>query len=146
MRTIVFRNTFHNSIVRVRVAEDDFRPDPHGWPAVRLSPSQIRRVERELCGIRDCCCGNHQNFQRPLDDSGVCYGGTDETPTRDYVVFRNPFSFEGSAAVTRHDVHFTTRQPCLPWPAETPARIFPTKPSKEMRDAKPQQPCLPRAD
>jgi hypothetical protein len=46
MATITLRNDFHDSQATVRVGEDGY-----------LSPSQIRRVRKSLCGIEGCCCG-----------------------------------------------------------------------------------------
>lgn len=48
MATITLRNEFHGREVRVRV--------PKGLPHT-LTPSQMRRVRRELCGLSDCTCG-----------------------------------------------------------------------------------------
>ena len=45
---VVLTNDFHSSSVRVRVDR---------LPAT-LSASQVRRIQRELCGQRDCYCGN----------------------------------------------------------------------------------------
>jgi hypothetical protein len=76
MRTIEYRNTFHNTSVRVRVRVTDLVESNGQDPLrVRLSPAQVRRVRWELCGISDCCCGSHSNFSPPLSDSGWCEGG-----------------------------------------------------------------------
>ena len=74
---IEFHNTFHNTTARVRVANEDYRPDPHGgMPEVRLSQHQIRRVQNKLCSNHECKCHNHQNFFATIDNSGLCWGGT----------------------------------------------------------------------
>ncbi len=76
MKTIEFTNSFHHTTARVRVQSEDWRPgDEADEGMVRLSRSQIRSVNRKLCGIADCCCGSHQDFQEGLGDDGWCYGG-----------------------------------------------------------------------
>ena len=74
MTTIEYRNSFHNTSVRVRVDDAAVCEDGNGLQA-RLSKSQQRRVERELCGMSDCCCGGHGNYRPPLTDDGWVMGG-----------------------------------------------------------------------
>ena len=70
--TIEYRNSFHNTVCRVRVTE--VRETSDGLQA-KLSKRQQQRVQRELCGIKDCYCGGHANFWPALNDSGWCEGG-----------------------------------------------------------------------
>ena len=72
MKTIEYRNSFHNTSVRVRVACVSYR---NGDPEEQLSKSQQRRIERELCGNPDCCCGGHSNYSKPLTDDGWTFAG-----------------------------------------------------------------------
>lgn len=77
MTTIEFKNSFHNTKVRVQVADEDFVRDEQNGNQVRLSKSQQRRVERALCGMADCCCAGHGNYRRPLTDGGWAEGGVE---------------------------------------------------------------------
>lgn len=43
---ITIRNNFHGSKVTIRANISD-----------TLTPNQVRRARRELCGIDDCACG-----------------------------------------------------------------------------------------
>ena len=54
MATIRLRNDFHGSEVGIRV--------PRGLPHT-LTPSQVRRVRKELCGNKDCTCGAIRGVQ-----------------------------------------------------------------------------------
>ena len=53
-QTVAFTlaNDFHNSSVRVRVADQS-------GIGYALSPSQVRRVRARLCGRTDCRCGEN---------------------------------------------------------------------------------------
>jgi hypothetical protein len=61
MRQITLSNDFHNTEVRIRVAS---------LPAT-LSPSQGARVRRQLCGQRDCTCGDVRGRQIQPDGARV---------------------------------------------------------------------------
>jgi hypothetical protein len=45
MEKITLTNDFHGTTVNVQ-------PDPLGW----LSPRQVKRAEKLLCGMTDCLC------------------------------------------------------------------------------------------
>ncbi len=55
--TITITNDFHSSAARVRVSS---------LPA-DLTPSQIARVRRTLCGIDGCTCGGPLSERGPQD-------------------------------------------------------------------------------
>ncbi|MBT9153049.1 MAG: hypothetical protein DDT35_01276 [Firmicutes bacterium] len=76
MKTIQFQNSFHNTTVSVRVQDENFRPGEQEESRVYLSKRQQRRVERELCGMKDCMCGGHQNYSPPLDGKWA-WGGAE---------------------------------------------------------------------
>ena len=57
---ITLRNDFHNSETTVRVASL-----PH-----TLTPSQVRRVRKALCGNRGCKCGDIRGGQHTRTDEG----------------------------------------------------------------------------
>jgi hypothetical protein len=46
MTKITVTNDFHNTSINLQVKGDT------------LTRSQMRRVNRELCGMSDCCCGD----------------------------------------------------------------------------------------
>lgn len=53
MTTITLRNDFHNSESNIRVESL-----PH-----EMTASQLAKVQRELCGNRDCKCGGIRGVQ-----------------------------------------------------------------------------------
>jgi len=53
---IIVRNDFHDSSVTLKATIGD-----------ELSPSQIRRSQRELCGIGNCTCGGPLGERGPQD-------------------------------------------------------------------------------
>ena len=53
---IIVRNDFHDSSVTLKATIGD-----------ELSPSQIRRSQRELCGIANCTCGGPLGERGPQD-------------------------------------------------------------------------------
>ena len=65
MTTVTLRNNFHNTECRVR-------PDANGV----LSPSQVKRVRRALCGIKDCTCGHGPCSTRGPQDVEIDYHGS----------------------------------------------------------------------
>lgn len=54
---ITIHNNFHNTSVNVRASIGD-----------ELTATQVNRVRRELCGIRDCCCGGSLKERGPLNN------------------------------------------------------------------------------
>ena len=72
MKTIEYKNSFHNTSVRVRVADENSVSNGNGQQT-RLSRSQQRRVQKALCGMHDCMCP--LGIYLPLDESGWCEGG-----------------------------------------------------------------------
>lgn len=52
--TITLTNNFHETSVRLRMGDDG-----------RLSPSQVRRAARVLCGISTCTCGGDLGQRGP---------------------------------------------------------------------------------
>lgn len=62
MPNVTLRNSFHNSEVSIRVASL-----PH-----TVTPSQERRIRRELCGNRDCQCGDIRGPQWLDDGTPIC--------------------------------------------------------------------------
>jgi hypothetical protein len=54
---IEISNDIHNTTVRVRAAVGD-----------TLTPSQLRRIRDELCGIEDCSCGTVRDERYRLED------------------------------------------------------------------------------
>lgn len=66
LKKFVIENTFHNSTVTVLLPEE----------GGTLSLSQQRRVERALCGISGCRCGNMIKGENCImDGPGGCEGG-----------------------------------------------------------------------
>ncbi len=85
MTMIEYRNSFHDTVARVRVADSDICDgDGNMEPMALLTKRQIRRVEKALCGMADCLCGGHQNFHAglsPADTFGRTWcGGGKVTP------------------------------------------------------------------
>lgn len=57
---ITIRNDFHDTAVRIRASIGD-----------TLTPSQVRRCRRILCGIEGCTCGGALSERGPQqDDTG----------------------------------------------------------------------------
>ena len=54
---IDINNDYHNTTVRVRADVGDI-----------LTPSQLHRIRRELCGIEDCSCGTIRDDRYRLAD------------------------------------------------------------------------------
>ena len=67
METITLTNEFHGTKVRLR-------PGPgvpgSSYQIATLSPSQVRRARRELCGIPDCTCGGAAGERGPQEYRG----------------------------------------------------------------------------
>ncbi len=59
---ITLKNEFHNTECRLRAA--------YGKP---LSPTQIRRARRALCGVSGCVCGGNlgERGENPEIDAGM---------------------------------------------------------------------------
>jgi hypothetical protein len=55
-RLITLRNDFHNTEINVRADVDE--------GSITLTPSQIKRVERALCGM-DCTCSGPLGVRGP---------------------------------------------------------------------------------
>jgi hypothetical protein len=53
MRKLTLKNEFHNREVTLNI---DLKTIKEG-ATFELTPNQIKRANRELCGIKDCCCG-----------------------------------------------------------------------------------------
>lgn len=55
MKIYTLRNDFHNTTVNVRA-----QGVQHIWNEIniKLSPSQIKRAKKALCGVAWCACGN----------------------------------------------------------------------------------------
>jgi hypothetical protein len=54
MTKITFKNDYHSTEINLHVKGDT------------LTRSQMRRVNKELCGMSDCCCGDirgHHDFE-----------------------------------------------------------------------------------
>ena len=64
MRTYTIRNDFHGSSVNVRCEGVSHYP---GECTIYLSKSQIKRVNRALCGMSDCQCGSIRGQQETND-------------------------------------------------------------------------------
>jgi hypothetical protein len=70
--TLTIKNDFHNTEVKVRAKRRIHHDDE-----VMLSPSQVKRIRRVLCGMH-CTCGGflsergHQEYEDlfPLEDGG----------------------------------------------------------------------------
>ncbi len=72
-------NDFHNSSVNVvgeltdmgkgRGNRDWDGQPPEGFAQVRISDRQAKRAGKTLCGMADCCCGNHGPRMEPEDGS-----------------------------------------------------------------------------
>jgi len=56
-KTVVLRNSFHGTAVRVR-------------PPIR-SRAQVRRIRKALCGVDGCLCGNALKAHGPQDKAGA---------------------------------------------------------------------------
>jgi hypothetical protein len=70
-KTVVLKNDFHNSSVTIRVPADGV-----------LSIGQTKRINRELCGIKECTCGGIRGEQDGIPD-GFC---VDEFSILDQIV------------------------------------------------------------
>jgi len=72
MTTITLYNDFHESSVRLRLAKD-------GW----LTPSQIAKSRRELCGIPTCQCSDDLGRRGPQEHIVIrdCGGWRIDTDT-----------------------------------------------------------------
>jgi hypothetical protein len=57
MALITLRNDFHTSACRVRAT---IRREA-GSLTIRLTPRQMQRTRRELCGVADCRCPRHES-------------------------------------------------------------------------------------
>ena len=55
MKKITLRNDFHNTEINLV---------PHDG---KLSPSQVARARRTLCGIENCCCSGDLGTRGPQD-------------------------------------------------------------------------------
>jgi len=55
--TTTLTNDFHNTEIRVRAAAGDV-----------LSPSQVARIRRALCGMADCVCSGHTGVRGAQPD------------------------------------------------------------------------------
>ena len=80
MKTVEYRNSFHNTSARVRVPDDEISHGGECEPMALLSKRQIRRVERALCPRADCKCGGHDNLHPGLSEANSfgrvwCGGG-----------------------------------------------------------------------
>lgn len=53
MRKLTLKNDFHNSEVTLNIDLEKIKVGE----TFKLSPSQLKRSFRELCGMKDCCCG-----------------------------------------------------------------------------------------
>jgi hypothetical protein len=53
---ITLRNDFHGTEVNIRANDGDI-----------LSTYQMRRIEKKLCGMDECCCGIVRGPQRDKD-------------------------------------------------------------------------------
>jgi hypothetical protein len=65
MKTITLTNNFHNTSVRVRTNADnqaeawfELQAAVHGQAhPTAAAKARLRRVEKALCGMKDCRCG-----------------------------------------------------------------------------------------
>lgn len=69
MRVTLY-NDFHNTEVRLNARRN--LNGPHAcrgswdWTdGYQLTPSQVKRAQRVLCGMRDCVCGNDLGMRGP---------------------------------------------------------------------------------
>jgi hypothetical protein len=53
MRKLTLRNDFHLTEVTLNINLEEIKVGE----TFKLSPSQLKRSFRELCGMKDCCCG-----------------------------------------------------------------------------------------
>ena len=60
---IALRNNFHNTEVRLRASIGD-----------TLTPAQLRRARRELCGTPTCVCGGEAGERGPQWHDGRPFG------------------------------------------------------------------------
>jgi len=58
---VTVRNDFHNTEARIRASIGD-----------TLTPSQVRRCRRTLCGIKGCTCGGALSERGPQHDDDGC--------------------------------------------------------------------------
>lgn len=68
MNLVTLRNDFHRTTATVRVEVRSQNVSGYTERFAYLSPSQTRRVERKLCGIKGCTCGTVRGDQ-PSDVS-----------------------------------------------------------------------------
>ena len=52
-KKVILKNNFHNSSVELMAKQDEF-----GYGYLTLSPYQVKRAQKKLCGIKECTCSN----------------------------------------------------------------------------------------
>lgn len=60
---VTLTNEFHGTSVRILA--------PKAGEVKKLSPGTAKRIEKALCGIKDCTCGMDALSQRPLRSAAV---------------------------------------------------------------------------
>lgn len=71
------RYNFHNAgdiFLRIAPEKFIFADNPKTVLSVKLTPSQIRRINKHFCGMRDCCCGSGpRGIEYVSDDEAVIH-------------------------------------------------------------------------
>jgi hypothetical protein len=67
MSKITLHNHFHNTEVTIRAEVGDV-----------LTPSQLKRASKSLCGMQDCQCGAFSHQDRATDENGLGTNDADE--------------------------------------------------------------------
>jgi len=63
MLTITLQNDYHNTIVNLRPTPYDGDDRVIG----KLTKNQVITARRNLCGVKDCCCGDDLGCRGPQD-------------------------------------------------------------------------------
>lgn len=70
---ITLQNKFHNSEVRIRVSDEK----KEGAFFI-ISKSQVRRINKVLCGASDCRCGGATELYEKWDGTGRIFDRREE--------------------------------------------------------------------
>ena len=61
MAKLTLKNDFHDTEVTLKITLAEIKEGA----TFELSPNQVKRAHRELCGTGDCCCSGHTGARAP---------------------------------------------------------------------------------
>ncbi len=67
-RVFELSNDYHNTTTRVVVDGSNWTRHSDGWTDVHLTPTQVARARRALCGIDGCTCGDDIGMRGTQED------------------------------------------------------------------------------